>query len=157
MHFLQQQRCYIFKHAAVQLNLKICFVLAFFKNHSIFLCSKLKGFMYHLKINICPSNALKGQCHEIFDIFYQKTVTQNFSFLQRYLRKTCVHDHVVNNYADMISALSITTLTSCQRSQRLGGHRASVVNNYADTVSALSRTTWTLLSKVKDYMDIVSA
>ena len=87
--------------------------------------------------------------------FYQKTVTQNFSFLQRYLRKTCVH--VVNNYADMISALSITTLTTCQRSQRLGGHRASVVNNYADTVSALSRTTWTLLSKVKDYMDIVSA
>ena len=43
------------------------------------------------------------------------SVSRNFSFSQRYLRKMFVH--VVNDYAD-----------TCQRSQRLYGHHVSVVN-----------------------------
>ena len=89
----------------------------------------------------------EGQCHKIFDnVFCLKDSTwgpykQTKTVSCRYSLKTCVsivNDYgvnIVNNYAVMMSAWSITRLTQFQRSQRLPGHRVSVVNNYANTVS----------------------
>ena len=64
---------------------------------------------------------LKGQCHKIFYHFFgwapykhAKMVSLVFLFSQRYSQKTCVRLVV-----DTVSALSITTLTWCQCSQRL--------------------------------------
>ena len=55
------------------------------------------------------------------------------------VRRHCVS--VVNNYADtyskdyedIILAKSTTTLTPCQCSQKLRGHRVGIVNDYTDT------------------------
>ena len=57
------------------------------------------------------------------------------------LRWHCVRE--VNNYADIVSKKSTTTLTPCPRSQQLRWHRVREVNNYADTVSEKSTTTLT--------------
>ena len=45
---------------------------------------------------------------------------------------------VVNNYANMVSACSTTTLTQCQPSQHLCGHHVIIVNNHGDTVSVVN-------------------
>ena len=67
------------------------------------------------KINAKVANfALKGQCQEIFGTLfikktptanwapYEQTVLRYFLFSRRYSRKMCVH--VVNDYADIVSA-----------------------------------------------------
>ena len=70
------------------------------------------------------------QCHEIFNTFYQKTSSRP------YMNK-------LNNFAKFFVfacvALSTTTLTRCQcsqrqRQQRLCGHCVSVVNDYVEIV-----------------------
>ena len=43
---------------------------------------------------------------------------------------------IVNDYANTMSARSMTMLTLCQRSQRLRGHHVSEVNDFVDMVSA---------------------
>ena len=67
------------------------------------------------KLNAKVANfALKGQCQEIFGTLfikktptanwapYEQTVLRYFLFSRRYSRKMCVH--VVNDYADIVSA-----------------------------------------------------
>ena len=88
---------------------------------------------------------LKRECHEIFDTFLSKNSTwapiwtgknglAKLLVFTSIFAKTCVR--VVNNFADTMLAWSMTSLTLCQRSQRLHRHRVSVVNYYAVTVSA---------------------
>ena len=43
---------------------------------------------------------------------------------------------IVNDYANTMSARSMTMLTLCQRSQRLRGHHVSEVNDFVNMVSA---------------------
>ena len=47
---------------------------------------------------------------------------------------------IVVDYADMMSAQSLTTWTLCWRSQQLRGHGVSVVNDYENAVSEQSTT-----------------
>ena len=68
---------------------------------------------------------LKGECLEIFDHFFglkdstwapheqAKTFSRTFSISRRYSQKTCGHE--VDDYADTVSAQSMTTRTLCQR------------------------------------------
>ena len=78
-----------------------------------------------------------------------KNGSAKFLFSPRYSQKMCIS--VVNNYADTVSAYSMTSRTLCQRSPRLQGHCVSIVNNYVDTCQHCQRlcghrvraTTWT--------------
>ena len=90
---------------------------------------------------------LKGQCHEIFDTFYQKTLPGPYTvwtgingsakffvytkIFTKIREKTCVH--VVVEYADMVLVWSLTTPTRCWRGHWQRRNRVSIVNDYAET------------------------
>ena len=90
---------------------------------------------------------LKGQWHDIFyTLFYQKHLLGPiFVFTKIFVKKTCVR--IVIDYADMVSALSLTVLTQCLCSCCwLCWHGVRIVSDHSDT-------TWTRVSVVNDYTD----
>ena len=93
---------------------------------------------------------LKGQCHEIVDLFLlnRDSTWAPYEHAKMVSRKTCVC--VVNDYANTMSVWSTTTLTLCQRSQRLCGH-IFIMNIFAKTIIFAD------VRIVVDYTDTVSA
>ena len=74
-------------------------------------------------------------CQENFDIFLSKNSTRAPNKqAKKVSRKMC--GHVVNNYADLVSVYSTTTLTQCKHIQWLRWHPVSEVNDYVDIVLA---------------------